>query len=111
LISGLFEFRDTFAEEGEDLLIGDVTPGALVQDPLGVIVDGVGSVIGAGPVIHCGSEGGVPNLLHDVGANFFTISGEGGEEGSGGIELSLADKVFQVAGRRRWRRRGNGECR
>jgi hypothetical protein len=92
-------------------LVGDVTPGALVQDSLGVVVDGVGSVIGAGSVGHGGLEGGVSDLLHDIGADLFVVSGEGGEERSRGIELSFADEVFQVAGRRRWRRRGNGECR
>jgi hypothetical protein len=44
-------------------------------------------------------EGGVPDLLHDVGADLFTIGGKGSEEGSGGIELSFADEVFQVTGR------------
>jgi hypothetical protein len=111
LISGFLEFRDTFAEDGKDLLVGDVASGALVQDSLGVVVDSVGSVVGAGSMGHGGLEGGVPDLLHDIGADFFSVSGEGGEEGSGGVELSFADEVFQVTGRRRWRRRGNGECR
>jgi hypothetical protein len=53
----------------------------------------------------------VPDLLHNVGVNLLVIGHEGGEKGSGSIELSLADEVFQVAGRRRWWRRGNGECR
>jgi hypothetical protein len=111
LISSFLEFHDTFAEDGEDLLVRDVASGALVEDSLGVVVDGVGSVVGTGSVGHGGLEGGIPDLLHDVGANFFAVGGEGGEERSGGVELSFADEVFQVAGRRRWRRRGNGECR
>jgi hypothetical protein len=111
LIGGFLEFRDTFAEDGEDLLVGDVASGALVQDSLGVVVDGVGSIVSAGSVGHGGLEGGISNLLHDVRANLFAVSGKGGKEGSGGVELSFADEVFQVAGRRRWRRRGNGECR
>jgi hypothetical protein len=111
LIGFFFEFCDVFAEDGEDLLVGDVASGALVQDSLGIVVDGVGSVVGAGSVGHGRLEGGISDLLHDVGVDFFTVSGEGGEERAGGIELSFANEVFQVAERRRWRRRGNGECR
>jgi hypothetical protein len=109
---GLFlELRDSFAKDGEDLLVGDVSPGAFIQDLLGVVIDGVGSIIGASLVGHGGLKGGISDLLHDVGADFFAVSGEGSEERTGGIKLSFVDEVFQVTGRRRWWWRWNGECR
>jgi hypothetical protein len=110
LISSLLELRDTFTEEGEDLLVGDVVSGAFIQDFLGVLVDGVGAIVSAVAMGHSGLQGGVSDLLHDIRVDFLTICGEGSEEGSGGVELSFADKVFQVTGRRHLQRRGNGEC-
>jgi hypothetical protein len=111
LIGLFFELRDSFAEDGENLLVRDVPPGTFIQDSLGVVVDGVGSVIGAGSMGHGGLEGGISDLLHDGRADLLAVGSESGEEGSGGIELTLVDEVFQVTGRQRWRWRGNGECR
>jgi hypothetical protein len=52
LVGGPLEFRDAFAEDGKGLLVGDVVSGALVQDSLGVLVDRIGSVVGATAVGH-----------------------------------------------------------
>jgi hypothetical protein len=94
----LLEIRDAFMEEGEGLLVGDVAASAVVQDLLGIFIDCVGVVVGVMMVGHGGLQGGVPDLLHDVGADLFMVGGEGHEEGSGGVELSFADEVLQITG-------------
>jgi uncharacterized membrane protein len=54
LIGNFLKVRDAFVEEGEGLLIGDVASGTIVQDLLGVLIDGVGAVVGAVAVGHGG---------------------------------------------------------